>query len=1183
MADSPRPGESSSESLVKKDPDLPNQDPIVSRSTSGWMLVSALLLTVSIAWALYDEAFGQRPWKGMQQEFVARYTRYLDSIKANAGKSEAEIKESSEYQQLDAEAQAAREAIQPQFAELDGRVRQIQKKLDAITDPFQNQRGRLTVISYNIEVSKGSAKERYRRQAEEKRQEIVAVELPQDDGTVTEQRFNYAQLEKLYDDLREEKARYLGEQAELIKKPSELAKKRDDYLRDQLIGLGPTAIEGLKNKVANYDYSILGHQISVGAYDIVDRCEVCHAGIREPLTIKASHMAPPGEEPDSLARAFVSHPNREILQIHNPEKFGCSSCHWGNGRATTTITKGHGRHRFWLWPMFEKENTEAGCQQCHARDRVTQGAEVLNLGRDLFAERGCVGCHRYEGFDRETDALAGTRQTIGQLRDQMIANSKQRREVTTRSESPDVSEDEVKRLLAQAENLLVTNSLLEARVDQLNLQAKYLMQDQKKIGPNLKDVRVKLRKEWVPVWLNDPQQFRPGTKMPTFWRFSEPKENAQDMRDRDHQQQIQAIAAYLWQESFDLKLAAQNRGDAGKGKQLFETRGCLACHSIGEGDNKLGGDFAANLQRVGEKANFDYIVRWIYNPRDRVAPYCPDEKRDLTPEDYAKKGLPFVFDTELHSRCPNDGAELQVQNMTVMPNFRLSESDSRDIATYLFSLSTPPSYEGANFMDDANLKDRGRALIKQYGCAGCHEIRGFEEEQRIGKELTVEGATPIERLDFALQTHHAEKGEDPLNLRPEDKEHKPWYNHKGFFERKIEEPSIYDVGKEKDPKDKLKMPEPYMTTEWRTALTTFLLGSVGAEGSNVPTTLFYIPEDQRRQDVQNGWWVIKKYNCMGCHEIQVGQKSVVQGLPFYQTPEGKDLLPPRLTSEGARVDPTWLLKFLNDPSLSGEKTPAQQQQISALAATSPNPQASAQPSASPQTAAANGQLRLHPQPGLDRNGVRPYLNFRMPTFNFSPNELQVLVRFFMAMSGQQDPYVKEPMKPLTAQERLIAREMFTSGTPCLKCHITGDPARDATAIAPNFLLAAERLKPDWTYRWLLDPAQISPGTAMPSGLFRLEDERWVVNLAQPLGSAANYHDDHARLLVRYMFLLSPDEQRALLTSSPAPAGPATTTQHHARRKQRKARSHHRRGRVSAATLGGRAAEAFKAPNAGDGK
>ena len=891
MADSPEPGES----LVKKEPEAPAQDPIVSRSSSGWMLVSALLMTLSIAWALYDEAFGQRPWKGMQQEFVTRYTRYLDSIKANAGKSEAEIKESPEYQQLDDEAKAAREQIKDREKELKADVARIQAKLDAITDPFQNQRGHLSVINYNIETAEGPAKERYRRKAEAKRQEKIEVELPDDNGSTKTQEFDYAQLENLYDELRQQKADKLLEQADLLKKPSELEKKRNDYLKNQLIGPDPAGIESLKNKIANYDYSILGHQISVIESNIVDRCEVCHAGVREPstITIKASDMAPdgPGGEPDSLARAFVSHPNREIFQTHSPEKFGCASCHWGNGRATTTITKGHGRHRFWLWPMFEKENTQAGCQQCHARDRVTQGAEVLNLGRDLFSERGCVGCHRYEGFDRETDNLANTRQTIGQLEDAIRANDKQIREVTELSASEKTPEEQVKPLLAQADSLRVTNSLLGARVDQLNLQAKYQMQDQKKVGPNLKDIRVKLRKEWVPVWLHDPQAFRPGTKMPTFWRFSQPKENSGDMRDKDHQQQIQAIAAYLWQESFDSKLPTQNRGDAAKGKQLFETRGCLACHSIGEGDNKLGGDFAANLQRVGEKANFDYIVRWIYNPRDRVAPYCPKEKRDLTPEDYAKKNLPFVFDTELHSKCPNDGAELQVQNMTVMPNFRLSESDARDVATYLFSLSSPPEYQGANFMDDAKLKAEGQKLIKQYGCAGCHEIKGFEEEQRIGKELTVEGATPIERLDFALQTHHAEKGEDPLDLRPEQKDqHKPWYNHKGFFERKIEEPSIYDVGKEKDPKDKLKMPEPYMTAEWRTALTTFLLGSVGEEGSNVPKTLFYTPQDQRRQDVQNGWWVIKKYNCMGCHEIQVGQRSVVQELAFYQTPEGKDLL-----------------------------------------------------------------------------------------------------------------------------------------------------------------------------------------------------------------------------------------------------------------------------------------------------
>ncbi len=143
--------------------------------------------------------------------------------------------------------------------------------------------------------------------------------------------------------------------------------------------------------------------------------------------MRPEDLAPdgPGKKPDSFARAFVSHPNRELLRIHTPDRFGCASCHWGNGRATTGEVKGHGRTSFWLWPLFEKENIEAGCQQCHAKDRVTQGADTLNLGRDLFAERGCMGCHRYEGFDRETDALGSTRQSITQLEDQILANEKQ--------------------------------------------------------------------------------------------------------------------------------------------------------------------------------------------------------------------------------------------------------------------------------------------------------------------------------------------------------------------------------------------------------------------------------------------------------------------------------------------------------------------------------------------------------------------------------------------------------------------------------------------------------------------------------------------------------------------------------------------------------------------------------------
>ncbi len=1157
MAESPEP----IESLVKKEAE-PQRDPIVSRSTSFIILVCALLLMLCTAWALYDEGFGQRPWLKMQHEFVSRYTAYLKSIRKDAGKSEAEIKETPEYQQLDEEAKASAEKVKADVAERDQKVRVVQAKLDAVTDPYQNQRGRLVVITFKLETArKNSLWERiYKSQLSSKKNEKVSVDLPDESGKTTRQSMDFGQLEKTFNDLREEKARLLGEKAELSREPQELAKKRDDYLKNHVTLLPRKNLDDLIRKNENdFNYTILGHQISVNQYGIVDRCEVCHLGTREPVTIKVSDMSPngPGKRAvDDMARAFVSHPRKELLQIHDPQKFGCSACHGGNGRATTSVEKGHGRHKFWLHPLFHKENTEAGCQMCHANDRVTQGADTLNLAKDLFYQRGCVGCHRMEAFDRENDSLTNTRQQILQLQDQIGANERQAKQDTDASATA-TDDVEGQRLLAHADSLRVQNSQLAARIDELNLQTRYLQQDQKKVGPNLKDVRLKLRKEWIPVWLKDPQAFRPGTKMPTFWRFH--------VDGAEGEEDLKGVAAYLWQNSFDGKVPAQTQGDKNHGKELFESRGCLACHSIGEGEARMGGTFAADLSRVGEKSNFDYIVRWIYNPRERWAPYCPKEKRDLTPDDYAKHNRPFLFDNELHSTCPNDGAELQVQNMTVMPNLRLSEQDARDVATYLFSLSAPQSSEDVSFMDDPKLAEEGKAEIKQYGCAGCHEIKGFEEEQRIGKELTTEGATPLERLDFALLTQDAEYGKkvlrDPdgklIDLHPKEKE-KEWYNHRGFFEHKLSEPGIYDRGKSDylEPKDRLRMPKPYLTEEWRSSLTTLLLGSMGAEGANVPASLFYNPQDSRRQDIQNGWWVIKKYNCMGCHVLQPGQTisaynnagepkmvqgSVLSSLPMYATE--KDFLPPMLTSEGARVDPEWLMRFLKDPSLmQANEKPL----MPSSTATAPAKPASS-PTARPAASTANDQSggKLAPQWGLNRNGVRPYLKVHMPTFNFSPNELRVLVRFFMAVSSQNEPYIKEPMTPLTEAERAIARNIFVSGTPCLKCHITGEPAHDEKAIAPNFLLASERLKPDWTFRWLLDPAQISPGTAMPSSLFKKDGERWVVNLPNPPTDVANYHDDHARLLVRYMFLMTPDEQRRLLSATPAAppasAAPATTT------------------------------------------
>jgi cytochrome c1 len=1159
------------EQLEKKSADAPQPDPIAESSFSMPLLISALLLIVVLVWSVWDEVIGQRPWKNYQKEFVDSYTEYLERVQTRQGKSEKEVRGSAEFKEIEEKFKEESTKAGPRLTEIQARIRQIDQQLTDLTPQFQDTRAWIAAKTFDLENTPEASRQSIRNAIQNKKQEKNTITIHNDSGQEEEKPLNFVELEQKYNSLGDEKAMLSAEIVQLTKPANDAKKKLDEYVQDNLAGLTGTQINQLIDKMDKFEYKI--KQIHVAEGNLVDRCESCHLGIREPLTITKANMG--GEA------AFVSHPDKELLKIHDPERFGCSTCHGGNGRATVSAEKGHGRYKHWLWPMYYKENTQAGCNQCHNKDRVTPGATVLNEGKNLFSVRGCTGCHRYEGFDREADALANSRQQIKQLemdkKEYQLAVDDlklDRGEERARRLTPNSTGLEINQLLAYVSQ---TVSSIDSRIDEFDRQSKYLMQDQKKVGPNLKEIKAKLRKEWLPGWLKDPQAFRPGTKMPTF---------------RLEDDEIQAISAFLWQSALDARVQPQAQGNAENGKQLFKTLGCLACHSInggaiGLGNDRIGGDFAANLSRVGEKANYDYIVRWIYNPRKRLVPYSPSLKRDITAEDYKKKGLPFMFDDE-HSKSPVDGREMQIHNMTVMPNFRLSETDARDLATFIMSQKkSEPKYPSASFMDDKALADKGAKLVKTYGCAGCHEIRGLEDDQRIGTELTPEGSKPIERLDFALLTEPAKLGEDPVT----GEEGPKWYNHKGFFENKLKNPAIYDKGKEKPPEERLKMPNIFLEEADITALTTFLLGSVE---TSLPATMRYNPTGGKKA-VQDGYWVIQKYNCMGCHNVLVGQDSTLMGLAMYQDADGKEQLPPRLTSEGARVDPVWLLKFLKDPSMSSPSGggPTQgaikaampglmahltgttgSQTNSAVAGVKSAP-AAATPAAQPVAAASplDPPSLLSAQLGANKNGVRGYLKARMPTFNFSPNELQALVNFFMGASAQQMPYIPEPIDPLTNEEQTIARSIFTSqAAPCLKCHMTGDPAHDIKATAPNFLLARERLKPAWTQRWLLAPDLISPGTSMPSGLFERDTahERWVT---KGVNSPAiqTYDKDHVNLLVRYMFQISQEEQRRLMAgggggaAAPAPAAGAKP----AEAKKTAAVNSRRKASGLSATTGGR--------------
>jgi cytochrome c551/c552 len=1062
-------------------PEVQNDDPIVGKSYSAAILVSSFLLVLSLTWALYDEFFGLRPWRSYQRHFTQAYERFLNQEIPKQQEALNAMEALPRFRELQAARDAAQKAAAPRVTALDKATAFVNQQIADISDAFTTARGKVQALTYQLElapVGSGSRKSR-QEDVDDAKKEKYSVELHTKEGKIEKKKLDFFELDKMFTDLKAEKASLTSDRIAALKDVNALDIQIEEFKKAQMSGLTPDQLRSLLRGAREMPEEIRQINVNpsnvalnnIGSGGLVDRCQSCHVATDSKvvppnlvLTKAALKLEKSNDAP------FTSHPQPELIRIHSLDRFGCSPCHGGNGRAVSSVEKAHGRYEHWLWPLYQRENFDSGCQQCHSADIVTEYAPVLNRGKDLFRSRGCVGCHKFEGFDDQPEQLQATHQLIKQLGER---RKEFELDVPRLNKQADAAPDNetARSLYAKANNLTVEMSGIDARIEQLDLKSESLFREAKKVGPDLKEVRMKIHKEWIPVWLGHTHEFRPTTKMPQF---------------RLRTDEIEAISAYVWQSALPgPALPAQAAGNAAHGKELLESRGCLACHSMGEGDKAMGGTFAANLSRVGEKDNYEYLVRWIHNPRERTRPYCPYEKRDLGPEDYAKHGLPFVFDLD-HSRCPNDGHQLEVQQPTVMPNLRLTIEEARDIASYLLSKKhADASYAAAPFMDDKSLMEKGKGLIRNYGCAGCHEIAGFEDEGRIGTELTTEGSKPVDRLDFGRLTEIAKRGIiiQP-NGAPTKKEGDSWYDQRGFMEAKLRNPAVFDYNRAEAT---LKMPKPNVTTEDITALTTFLLGSVDPQ---LPGDYKYLPADQRH-DIQEGWWIVTKYNCMGCHQIQIGQQSILQTLPMYQA-ENKANLPPALTSEGARVDPAWLQRFLANPPLSTTD--------------------------------------------VNRNGVRSYLQVRMPTFSFSDNEIQKLVRFFAALSAQQSPYIAPKMEALTTAEREMARQLFTStSAPCLKCHATGNPAHDKNASAPNFLLARERLKPAWTARWITDPAKIIPGTSMPSGLFRREGDRWVFSGPLP-ASFHGYTKDHAGLLVRYMFQLTPEEQRSLVGRTPSAAG-----------------------------------------------
>ena len=100
-------------------------------------------------------------------------------------------------------------------------------------------------------------------------------------------------------------------------------------------------------------------QIVLPALDRVDRCTTCHIAVED-----ASYSG--------FKEPLAYHPNHAQ---HPFEKFGCTICHQGQGRATTREAA-HGHVEHWEHPMLPMKYIESVLRQVPFADRHPGRAEA---------------------------------------------------------------------------------------------------------------------------------------------------------------------------------------------------------------------------------------------------------------------------------------------------------------------------------------------------------------------------------------------------------------------------------------------------------------------------------------------------------------------------------------------------------------------------------------------------------------------------------------------------------------------------------------------------------------------------------------------------------------------------------------------------------------------------------------
>jgi cytochrome c2 len=378
-------------------------------------------------------------------------------------------------------------------------------------------------------------------------------------------------------------------------------------------------------------------------------------------------------------------------------------------------------------------------------------------------------------------------------------------------------------------------------------------------------------------------------------------------------------------------VAGAEPGDVERGKLAFELR-CVACHkhdAFPQATMTQGPDLSQLGSKLVKKGQADgprWLYTWLrdpsaYHPRTLMPNMILEAKKNADGKliDPAADITAFLLSSQGWEPKNVPARELTAEELAALDELaleNLQNTFSRRQAEEYLKTGIPQQMRADLKGDEVELVGEmslekklryvGRRSISKYGCSGCHDIPNFEDVKPIGTGLAdwarktsdklafeqivsymQQGHGAPHALDYAdgdphgvtatderieeAETHSDHHAFDFLNMPPDIgfyMEKLVAHQREGFIWQKLREPRSYDYQKaqNKSYNERLRMPQfTVLDDAQREAVITFVLGLV----AEPPAPQYVYKADPRREAIVRGAEIIEKYNCGGCHTLEM--------------------------------------------------------------------------------------------------------------------------------------------------------------------------------------------------------------------------------------------------------------------------------------------------------------------------